>query len=296
MDPDNRDALTGTWFAVAAYLSWGFLPLYWKLLSSVPAQQILAHRIVWSWVILSILLSFRNRWPEFRQVFAVRRNRYTFFATAFIIASNWFIYIWAVNSGHVVDTSLGYFINPLVSVLLGVVILREKLSFLQTVSVFLAAAGVLYMTFHYGKFPWISLSLAFTFGFYGLIRKTARVESLAGLAAEMTILSPVMLAFLTVMFFKGQNAAGASPVHIHFLLLGAGVVTAVPLLWFNLGVRRIPLTAIGFLQYISPTIQLLLGVFAFHEPFTPDHAVTFGLIWTALLIYTVSRFSRNKRH
>ncbi|MFO7867110.1 MAG: EamA family transporter RarD [Candidatus Aminicenantes bacterium] len=289
---DRKRQLAGIWFAVAAYLTWGFLPLYWKLLSRVPAQQILAHRIIWSLVILSFLLSYQGRWLEFRRVFIVRRSRITFLATSVIIAMNWFIYIWAVNSGHVVDTSLGYFINPLVSVMLGVFILKERLNFWQWVSVGLAGAGVAYMTLHYGKFPWISLSLALTFGFYGLIRKTARVESLAGLAAEMSFLSPLMIAFLTVLFFKGQNAVGSSPVYIHFLLLGAGVVTALPLLWFNLGVRRIPLSTIGFLQYISPSIQLVLGVFAFGEAFTGDHAVTFGLIWAALLIYSLSRFSR----
>jgi chloramphenicol-sensitive protein RarD len=291
IDQEEKKQLVGIWFAVAAYLSWGILPLYWKLLSRVPAQQILAHRIIWSWAILSILLHYRKRWPEFRRIFAVRINRITFLGTSIILAVNWFIYIWAVNSGHVVDTSLGYFINPLVSVLLGVVMLKERLNFWQLVSVILAAVGVAYMTLHYGKFPWISLSLALTFGFYGLIRKTARVESLAGLAGEMTFLSPAALIFLGLLFAQGQNAAGSAPVHIHFLLIGAGFVTAMPLLWFNIGVRRIPLSTIGFLQYISPSMQLLLGVFVFHEAFTIDHAVTFGLIWTALALYTLSRFS-----
>lgn len=287
---EGKSRLTGTWFAVAAYLSWGVLPLYWKLLSRVPAQQILAHRIIWSWVILSFLLFFQRRWKEFRGVFSIRRNRITFIGTSIILAINWFIYIWAVNSGHVVDTSLGYFINPLVSVGLGVALLKERLNFWQLVSVILAASGVAYMTLHYGKFPWIALSLALTFGFYGLLRKTARVESLAGLAAEMVILLPAALIFLSVLFFKGRNVAGSAPLYIHFLLLGAGVVTALPLLWFNLGVRKIPLSTIGFLQYISPSMQLLLGVFVFHEAFTADHAVTFGLIWTALALYTLSRF------
>ncbi len=214
----------------------------------------------------------------------------TFAGTSVILAANWFIYIWAVNSGHVVDTSLGYFINPLVSVLLGVALLKERLNFWQLVSVILAAAGVGYMTLHYGKFPWISLSLALTFGFYGLLRKTARVESMAGLAAEMALLSPAALIFLGILFSQGTNAVGSAPVHIHFLLIGAGIVTALPLLWFNLGVRRIALSTIGFLQYISPSMQLLLGVFAFHEAFTTDHAVTFSLIWAALVLYTLSRF------
>jgi chloramphenicol-sensitive protein RarD len=288
--PEEKRQLTGVWFAVAAYLSWGVLPLYWKLLSRIPAQQILAHRIIWSWLILSFLLFYQKRWLEFRRIYVIRRSRVTFFGTSIILAMNWFIYIWAVNSGHVVDTSLGYFINPLVSVLLGVVLLKEKLNFWQLISVILASAGVVYMTLHYGKFPWIALSLALTFGFYGFLRKTARVESLAGLAGEMSFLMPAAMIYLSILFIKGQNAVGSAPVHIHFLLLGAGLVTALPLLWFNIGVRKIPLSTIGFLQYISPSMQLLLGVFVFQEAFTIDHVVTFGLIWTALALYTLSRF------
>lgn len=283
-----RRPVPGVLYIMAAYTAWGFLPLYWKSLQRVPPQEILAHRILWSFVFLAFLLTVRKRWGEFRKVFSIRSNRRTFLLTAVIIGSNWLIYIWAVNSGHIVDASLGYFINPLVSVLLGVLILKERLGRWQTVSVGLAAAGVVFLAVNMGTPPWISLSLALTFGFYGLLRKTARVESLAGLSAETFILLPAVLIYLLFLGIQKTGAIGTASANIHLLLLGAGVVTATPLLFFNSGVRKIPLSTVGFLQYLSPTFQLILGVFVYHEPFTSVHKVSFALIWTALLIYSVS--------
>jgi len=284
----KTEKTVGTWFVLAAYVLWGLLPMYWKALSSIPSMEILAHRIFWAFILAVILLWCQRRWREFKETFRIPKNRALLILTAAIVGSNWFIYIWAVNHDHIVDTSLGYFINPLITVLLGVIFLREKLNFWQIVSFLLALLGVSYLTIQYGKVPWIALSLAFTFGFYSLFRKTARVEALVGLTAETAMLSPLMLTYILVLGFKGTGAVGSVSISHHFLLLGAGVVTATPLLWFTLGVRKIPLSRAGFLQYVAPSLQLFLGVVIYSEPFTRDHLICFGLIWSALLIYSLS--------
>lgn len=286
-----RERIRGTSYVVAAYTTWGLLPLYWKALKSVPSQEILGHRILWSFVFLALLLSFQKRWPEFQKTFTLRRNLITFFTTAVIIGSNWLIYIWSINTNHIVDASMGYFINPLVSVLLGLLFLRERLNFWQIISLILASIGVFYMVFQNGKIPWIALSLALTFGFYALLRKKAQVESLAGLSAETAILSPVVIIFLGIQAIKGNSAFGTAPLSIHLFLFGAGVVTAIPLLWFNYGVRKIPLSTVGFLQYLSPSLQFLLGVLVFKEPFTNVYQISFAFIWVSLLIYSLSKTS-----
>lgn len=286
---EKKEKIKGTWYVLVAYVSWGLLPIYWKALKSVPAQQILAHRIFWSFIFVGLLLIAQERWPEFRQTFSSRRNRVICLLTAAIIGSNWFIYIWAVNAGHIVDASLGYFINPLVSVLLGVVFLRERLSFWQIVAVILAFIGVANLTIQFGKIPWIALSLALTFGVYGLLRKTAHIESLTGLSAETALLSPLVLAYIIFLQIKGAGAIGASPISIHLLLLGAGIVTAAPLLWFTYGVRKIPLSTAGFFQYIAPSLQLFLGVIVYGETFTSTHRISFGFIWVALAIFSFSQ-------
>jgi chloramphenicol-sensitive protein RarD len=267
---------------------WGLLPIYWKALRSVPSHEILAHRILWSFVFVCLLLWRQRRWGEFKWTFHTRRNRWVCILTTAIIASNWFIYIWAVNHDHIVDTSLGYFINPLITVLLGVIFLRERLNHWQIVAFGLASLGVGYLTLEYGRVPWIALSLAVTFGFYGLIRKTARIEALSGLTAETGLLSPLVLAYLLLLASRGEGSAGSAPVAIHLLLLGAGLVTAGPLLMYTIGVRRIKLSTAGFLQYIAPTMQLWLGVAVYGEPFTRTHLISFGLIWIALIIYSLS--------
>jgi chloramphenicol-sensitive protein RarD len=292
----NKSNNTGTWWVIAAYISWGLLPIYWKALDVLPSLEILAHRIFWSFVFAAFLLWIQSRWREFKETFRQPRNRFLCFLTAAIIGSNWFIYIWAVNNDHLVDASLGYFINPLISVLLGIIFLREKLNAWQGVAFILALLGVGYLTFQYGKFPWIALSLAFTFGIYGLLRKTAKVEALVGLTAETALLSPLVLTYIVVLGIRGTGAVGNASPHHHLLLLGAGVVTAAPLLWFTLGVRKIPLSTAGFMQYIAPSLQLFLGVVVYLEPFTRTHLISFSLIWTALLIYslsTTSLFSRS---
>jgi len=288
MGKEVSEKTAGTWAAVAAYTAWGLLPLFWKTLDQIPTQNILAHRIVWSFAFLFFLVSFGRNWPQVRNIFSAKKTRTLFLFTSCFLGLNWFTYIWAVNSGHVVDASLGYFINPLISVLLGVLFLKEKLNFWQKISVFLVLIGVLYMTVDVGRIPWISLTLALTFGLYGLFRKKADADSLAGLTFEMMILSPIAVVFIIIMNIHKGGVIGKIPLLTYLLLLCTGIVTALPLLCFNYGVKRIELKTIGFLQYLSPTFQLLLGVFAFKEPFSLTHLVSFGLIWVALIIYSLS--------
>jgi len=285
----------GTWAAVAAYVFWGLMPLFWKTLDQIPAHKILAHRILWSFVFLIILVSFRKLWPAIRNIFSVRKTRSLLWLTSFILGANWLTYIWAVNSDHVVDASLGYFINPLVSVLLGVLFLKEKLIFWQKISVLLAFTGVFYMAVDLGSVPWVSLVLALTFGFYGFFRKKADTDSTVGLTVEMMILSPLALVFILIMNVSHTGVIGRVPLTTHFFLVCTGILTALPLLCFNYGVKRIELKTIGFLQYLSPTFQLLLGVFAFREPFSLTHMVSFGLIWIALILYSGSNTSFMRR-
>lgn len=284
----KREKLAGTWYVIVAYTIWGFLPVYWKALQKVPASQILAHRIFWSFVFVVLLLSVKRRWSDFWLRFSDPKNRRVCLFTAVIIGSNWFVYIWAVNNQHIVDASLGYFINPLISVLLGLIFLRERLNFWQIFSIILAFLGVFYLTLHYGRIPWIALFLAVTFGLYGLLRKTADVETHFGLTAEMGLLLPLIVFFLVFQGIKKIGVFGAAPASIHFLLVGAGIVTAVPMLLFTAGVRRIPLSTAGFLQYIAPSLQLFLAVVVYSEPFTTTHLISFSLIWLALILYSLS--------
>lgn len=269
---------------------WGFLPIYWKTLRHVPSTQILAHRVIWSLVFLVILLCIQGRWREAKILAPFYPNTLIFIVTAFILGSNWLTYIWAVNSEQIVESSLGYFINPLVNVFLGMVFLRERLYRWQMLSLILALMGVLFLIVQYGRIPWIALMLAFTFGTYGLLRKTSRAGSMVGLFFDTAILSPI---FLTSLIILGAHESGAFLCidrRTDILLMGSGIVTAVPLLLFAHGARRIQYSAVGFFQYIAPTGQLLIGVFLYGEPFTPTHAISFGLVWVAIVIYSCSTF------
>jgi chloramphenicol-sensitive protein RarD len=289
MDVQKKEKTVGTWYALAAYVTWGVLPLYWKALKHVPAREILAHRILWSFVFLVFFIVLRKRWPELKRSYAHKRNRLSSLLSALIIGAVWFIFIWAINANFVVEASMGYYINPLISVLLGMMFLKERLAFWEKIAFSLAILGVAYMTVQYGRFPWIAISLAVLFGLYGLLRKISHVGSLIGLTAETAVLSPFAISYLIILVCQGQSAmVGASPT-TYLLFLGAGVVTAVPLVWFARGARRIPLSMIGFFQYLAPTISLILGIFVFKEPFTTTHLISFGLIWIALVIFTSSR-------
>jgi chloramphenicol-sensitive protein RarD len=285
----------GVLAGILAYTLWGLLPGYWKAIQEVPPLEILCHRTIWSLVFVLLILAARKRWAWIGQVRANPRTLLMSLASACLLSLNWFTYIWAVNSGHVVDSSLGYFIAPLVNVLLGVLFLRERLRVWQTVAIGLAAVGVLSLTVGYGAFPWIALSLALSFGFYGLLRKVSPLGSLEGLSLETAALSIPAVAYLVFREATGGASFGHAGTATTLLLAGTGVVTALPLLLFAYAARQVTLATVGIMQYISPTFQLLLGVLAYGEPFTPTRLLGFAPIWLALVIYSVEGMKEEKR-
>jgi chloramphenicol-sensitive protein RarD len=268
------------------------LPVYWKLLAAVPAHEILAHRIVWSVPLLAGWLAVRGRGGELRAALAAPRVLAVLAITTLLIAGNWWIYIWAVNSGRIVEASLGYFINPLVSVLLGVLFLRERLGRRRVLALALAAAGVAVLTLRLGRLPWVAFALALSFGLYGLLRKQVRAEAETGLLVETAFLWPFALGFLWLREAAGEAAFGHTGTGGGVLLAATGVVTVLPLVWFTRGARRLPLATIGFLQYLAPTLQFLLGVAVYREPFTAGHLAAFALIWAGLAVFTVDLRAR----
>jgi len=286
----------GLFYALGAFFLWGLLPIYWKSLKSVDALQILCHRLFWSAVFICFLLIvIRKRGREFLSHLTNPRTVGLFLMTALIIGSNWFIYIWAVNANFVLETSLGYFISPLASVLLGVVFLKERLRFWQSLSVLFAFAGVLYLTANYGQLPWIALALAVTFSIYGLIRKLAKLDSIMGLAMETLFLAPFALAYLIQLEKSGVGSFGHADWGTNLLLLGSGLVSATPLLWFAHAARRLRMTTLGFLQYIGPSCQFLLATLVYGEVFTPAYQICFGAIWLALIIFSTEAYLFEKR-
>ncbi|MFW6115006.1 MAG: EamA family transporter RarD [Thermodesulfobacteriota bacterium] len=286
---------SGTMTTISAFLMWGVFPIYWKALQHVSSTQILAHRVIWSLVFIAILISIRGRWRETKIFSPFYPNAIIFIITAFILGTNWLTYIWAINSEHIVESSLGYFINPLVNVLLGMTFLRERLYRLQMFSLILALTGVLFLIFQYNRIPWIALVLAFSFGAYGLLRKTSRAGSLVGLFFDTAILAPIFLTYLIVLHVNDSSALFCIDRGTDLLLIGAGLVTAIPLLLFAYGARRIRYTAVGFFQYITPTGLLLCGILLYGEPFTATHAISFGFVWLAIVIYSISAFILHKR-
>lgn len=285
MTSDYKSGRAGLMFGLGAYLLWGVLPLYFKLLAQVSAAEIVAHRIIWSLVFLALLATIWRRWPAIRAAIANRRVLATLTVTALLIAVNWLVYIWAVINGHVLAGSLGYYLNPLVNVLLGVVILKEKLSRGQAAAVLLAGAGVAVLAAGAGEGLWISLVLAFSFALYGFLRKVAPVDAIEGLSIETAILAPVALGWVLWLRSAGQGGFGAFGTATDLLLVLGGAVTAIPLLLFTAAAKRLPYSTLGFLQYIAPSIQFLLAVLAFGEPLTAAHMVCFGAIWTALAVF-----------
>ena len=271
---------------IAAFTTWGLIPVYWKLLVKVPASEIIAHRFVWTSLFLVGLLSWQHRWPEVKAVVRSRRATLYCLAAGIAVATNWFFFIYAVNIGRVIETSLGYFMTPLVNVLFGAILLRERLTRWQIVSVLLAASGVLYLTFGYGRFPWIAVTLCTTFGLYGLLRKKSGTAAIPGLFIETVLLVPAAIAYLFLLKTKGALVFDRGGWWLSILLISTGVVTAVPLFWFGYAARYLRLTTIGFLQYLAPTGSFFLGVFLYHEPFTRGHLITFSFIWIALAIFT----------
>lgn len=281
--------------AIASYILWGVFPLYWHLLKHVPSMQIISHRIVWCALFVVGFLVLREGWGWLRTALGRPRVGWMLLASSLLISFNWGIYIWAVTHGRVVEASLGYFINPLVNVLLGVLVLRERLNAAQWTAVALAAAGVLWLAFLHGDPPWISLALAFSFAFYGLIRKLANVDAVPGLAIESLILLLPALAWLGWAQVQGVGAFAQGDLAADALLVFGGALTALPLIGFAYGARRIPYSLVGILQYIAPTLQLLSGVWLLGEAFERTQAVGFGAIWIALGIYAADGWLRSRR-
>ena len=291
----------GLWMAAASFVLWGVMPLYWHLLKSVPSLQIIVHRIVWSTVLVAGWLAIKYGRGWLRETLAQPRAAWMLALSGTLIAFNWGLYIWAVNAGHVVETSLGYFINPLLNVVLGVVVLHERLNRVQWISVAIATAGVLWLSINYGSVPWIALALAASFGAYGLIRKLVGVPPVRGLGVESLYLVLPALALLLWGETHGDGgfiAHGAVPAWgwgMSALLVFGGVLTALPLIGFADAVRRIPFSLVGLLQYIAPTLQLLCGVLVLGEAFDRDRAIGFAFIWVALVIYAGDGLLRSRK-
>lgn len=282
----------GLIYVFSAYAMWGFFPIYFKFLQEAPAIQIMAHRVTWSFVFLTILIILRREISKILKSLS-KRIIVIYAIAGALLAVNWLTYVWGVNAGFVVETSLGYFINPLVSVVLGVVFLKERLRKLQWLPVSLAAIGVIYLTIEHGSLPWIALVLAFTFGTYGLFKKIAPLPSVHGLAIETGAIFIPAVIFLIVMEINGTAAFGHASPSTTFLLMLSGIVTAIPLILFASGAPLVPLTTIGILQYIAPTIQFLIGVFVYDEPFNTYQLIGFSIVWIALIIFSVEGIMNN---
>jgi len=285
----------GVLYALLAYILWGIYPIYWKQIQKVPATEILAHRFVWSFLFLGLVLLVLKEWPVFSKSIRNRKTLIIYTFAACLLAVNWLVYIWGINAGFIVETSLGYFINPLVNVLLGVLILREKIRLSLWIPISIAAIGVIYLTISYGRLPWIALVLAFTFGFYGLVTKTAPLNALYGLTLETAIMIIPASAALVLLEYRGSGSLGHSGVYTNFLLLFVGPMTAVPLLLFGAAARKINLSVLGILQYLAPTLQFLIGVLVYHEPFTRERFIGFSIIWLALVVFWIESFLSQRR-
>lgn len=290
-NPPNDDR-SGLLAGIAAFVTWGIVPIYWKLLRFIPAGEILAHRFVWTCVFMVLLISWQRRWPEVRANLRSARTALFCAASGFAIAVNWYVFIWAVNAGHVLETSLGYFMTPLVNVLFGAIFLRERLTRGQLISVVIATGAVAWLTFGFGRLPWVALTLCFSFGLYGLFRKVSGAASVPGLFLETTMVMPFGVAFLFYLAQHHESHFGSAAPGLSLLLGSTGLVTGLPLLWFAHAARNLRLTTLGFLQYLAPSCTFLLGVFAFHEPFLREQLVTFVLIWIALAIFTTDALAR----
>ena len=287
----------GIFFGLAAYVLWRILPVYWKALELVSPFEILSSRFMWSCVFVLLLIIFQKKWllfaKEVKQVFSNVKTGAAMVAAGITISFNWGTFIWAVNNGHIVETSMGYYINPLVSILFAVVFLRERLDKMQLAAITCAFIGVASMVYSFGKIPWVSLTLAFTFALYGLLKKILPVSALTSIMLETLLITPLALVYEYSLWQQGVSFYASGNLQVIMMLTGAGVVTAIPLLLFTAGARLLPLKIIGFLQYISPTLTLLIGVFVYNEAFTASHLLAFGWIWAALLLFIVSQLRSN---
>ncbi len=279
---------------ITAYVLWGLFPLYWGFLEPATPLEVLAARVVFSLAFLALLVTVLGQWPTVHAVLTTPRRLRILAGAALIVSVNWGVFIWAVDNDHVVDASLGYFINPLVSIALGVIVLRERLRCLQWLAVAIAAGAVVYATLSLGRLPWVALILAFSFGFYGLAKKLAGVDAIASLTVEMLVLTPLAVAYVAWLWSQGELALGANGWGHGLLMAGAGPVTALPLLFFGFAAHRVPLSVLGALQYVAPSLQLIIGVWVFNELMSPERWWAFVGVWVALVVFTVDAV-RNSR-
>ncbi|MEK5069308.1 EamA family transporter RarD [Sporosarcina sp. FSL K6-1508] len=284
---------SGVLWAIGSYLIWGIMPVYWKSLEHVASAEILTSRIVWAFILtLAVVLLMKNGQhlkEDIKTLWGSQKDFWALFAASALVSTNWFVYIWAVNHNYIVQTSLGYYINPLISVLLGIFFLKEKLSRAQQVAFLLAATGVIILTVSYGKFPWLAFTLAVTFAVYGLIKKQIKLDALRGLTIETLFIAPFAVIYYIWLFTKGNAVFLSSDIKTDILLILTGAATALPLIMYAKGVQRIPLYMAGFLQYIAPTMMLFLGVIIYKETFGEIDLLSFAFIWSALLLFTVSK-------
>ncbi|MCX8128750.1 MAG: EamA family transporter RarD [Clostridia bacterium] len=292
---DISDRASGVLCGASAFGMWGLLPLYWKLLNKVPAYEILAHRVFWSFIFVGMILVIGSKAAKVKEAIKDRKSMLFITICSLMIGINWFLYIWAVNSNHIVESSMGYYINPLMSILFGMTVLKEKFGFWQYTALISAAGGVVYITVQFGSLPWIALALSVSFALYGLFKKMVRLESAVGLFLETSILAPAAVVFLITKQTEGSAAFLNSSLTVNILLACSGLVTATPLLLFAKGAKKVELSTIGFLQYISPSISLILGIAIFKEHFSKTHIVGFGFIWTGILVFSLSQLNFFKK-
>ena len=284
----DKNSISGVFYGAIASLTWGFLPIYWKLLKDIPADEILAHRIFWSFLFVGGILLCKNGIGVIRETLKDRKNVRNVLLCSFLISINWGINIWAVNSGNILQASMGSYINPLMVVLLGMTVLKEKLNALKYVSIGFAAVGVALITIQFGRIPWVALLIAASFALYGLFKKLLKAEPLVGLALETSALMPLALGYMLFKFFSGQSALYSVSMSTFIILLFSGIATSMPLFWYAMGASRVKFSTLGILQYIAPTINLFIGVFVYGEKFTSTHLLSFGFIWIGLIIYSFS--------
>jgi|TARA_B100000959_G_scaffold84407_1_gene89851 chloramphenicol-sensitive protein RarD len=290
----NSPIWQGPVYAILAYGTWGLLPIYWKLFLGIPPLEVLVHRILWSVIFLMFVVLIQKKFILLVELCRSPKQLFIILTTSMLLGANWMIYIWAVNEGFVIETSLGYFINPLVNVMLGMIIFKERFKLWQTLALILALCGVLNYLFGFGELPWIALGLASSFSIYGMLRKISEAGPLIGLTMETLILVPVALLLLSWWTLDGSSHFGTmSELDLYFL--GCGLITSFPLLWFAAAAKRLRFSTLGLFQYLAPTSQFLLGVFLYKEPFTITHAITFALIWMALVLYSGNSISNKLR-
>lgn len=289
----KNEYLRGIFFALLAYFSWGTFPLFWKQLSHVTALEILSHRIIWSFIFMFLLCLLQKIkiFPLFKDIKLILK----LFLCGSLMCVNWGLYIWAVNNGHIIESSLGYYINPLESILIGLIFFKEKLNKSQIAAIVMACAGVAYFTITHGSLPWISIVLGLSFAIYGAVKKTLQIKSTQGLTIETMLMTPLALLYVTGLFRHHSNFIFNDGILTTSLLIGGGIVTALPLLWFGIAAPRLPLNTIGFIQYISPSLQLLIGVNIYGENFTHAHVVCFTCIWIGLAIYSIDMIKRYRK-